>query len=52
MAKYVCSICGFVYDESDGHPESGLNPGTGWNQVPGDWVCPICRAQKPRFIEQ
>ena len=49
MAKYVCSICGFVYDESDGHPESGLNPGTGWNQVPGDWVCPICKASKGAF---
>lgn len=49
MAKYVCSICGFVYDESLGHPESGLNPGTGWNQVPGDWVCPICKASKGAF---
>ena len=49
MAKYVCSICGFVYDESAGHPESGLAPGTLWNQVPGEWLCPICKASKGAF---
>lgn len=49
MAKYVCSICGFVYDESSGHPESGLAPGTLWDQVPGEWVCPICKASKGAF---
>jgi rubredoxin len=49
MAKYVCPICGYVYDESLGCPESGAAPGTPWRELPDDWVCPLCGAPKSVF---
>ncbi len=49
MAKYVCSICGFIYDEADGHPDSGVSPGTLWDDVPEDFVCPVCGVGKEMF---
>lgn len=49
MAKYVCSVCGFVYDEAKGIPESGITPGTKWEDLPADWVCPLCAAEKSAF---
>lgn len=49
MKKYVCTVCGFVYDESLGYPEGGIAPGTKWEDVPDDWVCPICGASKAEF---
>lgn len=52
MKKYVCSICGFVYDESKGIPESGIAPGTKWEDLPDDWACPLCRAPKSAFASQ
>lgn len=52
MRKYVCSICGFIYDESQGYPEGGIAPGTKWEDVPEDWVCPLCGATKDDFREQ
>ena len=41
MAKYVCSICGFAYDEANGIPEDGIAEGTKWEDLPEDWVCPV-----------
>ena len=52
MAKYVCSVCGFVYDEAKGIPEAGIAPGTRWEDLPEDWVCPICGATKAEFEKQ
>lgn len=52
MKKYVCTICGFIYDEAEGHPESGIAPGTKWEDVPEDWACPLCGAPKAMFEEQ
>ncbi len=52
MAKYVCSVCGFVYDEAKGIPEAGIVPGTRWENLPKDWVCPICGATKSEFEKQ
>ncbi|MEG1517922.1 MAG: rubredoxin [Raoultibacter sp.] len=49
MGKYVCQICGFVYDEAVGVPEAGIAPGTPWEDVPHDWVCPLCGASKDEF---
>ena len=49
MGKYVCQICGFVYDEALGIPEAGIAPGTPWEDVPRDWVCPLCGAGKDEF---
>lgn len=47
--RYQCQICGFVYDEALGHPESGLAPGTRWSDVPPSWVCPDCGNPKSAF---
>ena len=52
MKQYICTVCGFVYDEAAGIPEDGINPGTVWADVPEDWVCPLCGAAKSEFEEQ
>ena len=52
MGKYVCSICGYIYDEATGIPEAGIAPGTKWEDLPDDWVCPICGASKAEFEKQ
>ena len=49
MQTYVCGICGFVYDEAAGYPEGGIAPGTRWEDLPDDWVCPLCGASKDVF---
>ncbi|WP_343208196.1 rubredoxin [Anaerolentibacter hominis] len=50
--KYVCSICGYVYDEEAGDPSVGIEPGTKWEDVPEDFVCPLCGVGKEMFEEQ
>ncbi len=52
MAKYVCSVCGYVYDEAKGIPEAGIMEGTWWAALPDDWVCPWCGAPKSEFKKQ
>jgi len=52
MKKYICSICSYSYDEAARHSESGLTPGTKWEDVPEDWVCPLCGATKGEFEKQ
>ncbi|MDP4153904.1 MAG: rubredoxin [Bacillota bacterium] len=53
MKKYLCSVCGYVYDEKAGCPEQGIAPGTKWEDVPDDFVCPECGASKDMFeLEQ
>lgn len=52
MQKYVCSICGYVYDEAAGDPKNGIAPGTKWEDVPEDWTCPLCGAVKAEFNQQ
>ncbi len=47
--KYVCVVCGYIYDEAEGDPEDGIPPGTRWEDVPDDWVCPDCGATKDDF---
>lgn len=47
--KYVCSICGYVYDEAAGDPDHGVAPGTAWADVPEDYVCPVCGVGKDQF---
>ena len=49
MKKYICSICGYVYDEAVGDPSNGIASGTKWEDVPDDWVCPECGAGKDQF---
>ncbi len=47
--KYVCEICGHIYDEADGDEGSGIEPGTRWEDVPDDWRCPECGAEKSEY---
>lgn len=49
MEKYVCSVCGYVYDPEAGDPENGVDAGTAFVDVPDDWTCPICGATKDLF---
>ena len=51
MKKYVCP-CGYVYDPEVGDPDSGIAPGTAWEDIPEDWVCPICGLGKDAFEEE
>ncbi len=51
MKKYECTACGWVYDEEKGHPASGVEPGTKFEDIPEDWVCPLCGVGKDGFSE-
>lgn len=48
MKKYICP-CGYIYDEAQGDPEHGVAPGTKWEDVPEDWLCPTCGIGKDMF---
>jgi rubredoxin len=50
MKKYMCLLCGFIYDEELGWPDDGIEPGTPWTEIPDDWLCPECGAGKNDFI--
>ena len=47
--KYECIICGYIYDEELGDPDDGLAPGTRWEDIPDEWVCPDCGVSKFDF---
>lgn len=49
MAQYECTVCGYIYDPKLGDPDSGIKPGTPFEQLPDDWVCPVCGAGKDQF---
>ncbi len=49
MDKYECLLCGYVYDPAVGDPEAGIKPGTSFDALPEDWVCPLCGAGKDQF---
>ncbi len=49
MKRYRCMICDWIYDETLGAPDEGLAPGTKWEDIPEDWVCPLCGASKDQF---
>ena len=51
MKKYVCDVCGYIYDPAKGDIDSGVKPGTAWEDVPANWVCPDCGAEKADFSE-
>ena len=52
MKKYVCNVCGYVYDPAEGDPDNGVAAGTAWEDVPEEWVCPLCSAPKEDFSEE
>ncbi len=49
MQKMVCTVCGYVYDPEVGDPDSDIDPGTAFEDLPDDWVCPECGADKDAF---
>lgn len=49
MDKYFCNPCGYTYDPAKGDPEHGIAPGTAFEDIPDDWVCPICGVAKSMF---
>lgn len=52
MEKYVCDVCGYVYDPAVGDPDNGVQPGTAFEAIPEDWVCPLCGVGKDMFEEE
>ena len=51
MKKYVCDVCGWVYDPEIGDPDSGIAPGTPFEDIPDDWECPDCGVTKEQNME-
>lgn len=49
LDKYECQLCGYVYDPAIGDPDSGVAPGTAFESLSDDWVCPVCGASKDDF---
>jgi rubredoxin len=49
MDKYVCEMCGYIYDPEAGDPDSGIDAGTSFEDLPDEWVCPICGVGKDQF---
>jgi rubredoxin len=52
MKKWICTVCGYVYDPERGDPDNGVAPGTDFKDIPGSWSCPECGADKDAFEEQ
>ena len=48
--KYLCTVCGYVYDPATGDPDSGIAPGTAFEDIPDSWVCPVCGVGKDSFV--
>lgn len=49
MKKYVCMVCGYIYDPATGDPDAGIPAGTSFESLPEDWVCPLCGVGKDQF---
>ena len=49
MTKYVCTACGYIYDPAAGDPDQGIEPNTSFDDLPEDWVCPLCGVGKDLF---
>jgi flavin reductase (DIM6/NTAB) family NADH-FMN oxidoreductase RutF/rubredoxin len=52
MVKYKCTVCGYIYDPELGDPDGGIKPGTPFEEIPDDWVCPVCGAAKSDFEKE
>ena len=52
IMKYVCDVCGWEYDETVGDPDNGIVPGTKWEDLPDDFVCPLCGVGKDEFSKE
>jgi rubredoxin len=49
MEMYQCSVCGYIYDPNSGDPDNGIEAGTEFENLPDDWICPVCGADKDSF---
>lgn len=52
MVKYKCTVCGYIYDPEKGDPDSGIKPGIPFEELPDDWVCPVCGVGKDKFEKE
>jgi rubredoxin len=52
MNRFVCGICGYVYDPAVGDPDGGIKKGVAFENLPEEWVCPICSASKDEFTPE
>lgn len=52
MTKYVCDVCGYIYDPDEGDPDSDIPAGTPFDALPEEWVCPVCGAPKDEFTPE
>lgn len=52
MSKYRCEICGYVYDPAKGDVDGGVKPGTSFDDLPEDWLCPLCSEGKDVFVKE
>lgn len=51
MKKFICTVCGYVYDPDEGDPNSGIEAGTPFEELPDEWCCPLCGVGKDKFEE-
>ncbi len=49
MQKWICTVCGYIYDPVKGDPDNGVAAGTAFEDISSDWVCPVCGASKDDF---
>lgn len=49
MKKYICNVCSYIYDPALGDPDGGIKPGTAFEDIPDDWMCPLCGVTKDMF---
>jgi rubredoxin len=52
MEKYVCTVCQYIYDPAFGDPSAGIEPGVLFEDLPEDWVCPVCGVGKDQFVRE
>ena len=52
MKRYICNVCGYIYDPADGDPENGIPAGISFEELPDDWTCPACGVGKDFFDEE
>jgi len=52
VMKYRCTVCDYLYDPAVGDPDNGIAPGTAFEDLPEDWVCPVCGVEKDSFEEE
>ncbi len=50
MKKYRCEVCDYIYDPVLGDPENGIEPGTSFDSLPDEWICPVCGESKMAFV--